>query len=119
MYAQLQTSASMIRATPRLTLYRQEAWDDTFRAIAKSVQDGSSLQDALAAVRDRLRHGGRADRKRVASRTLLVKGLEFDHVIIANVQHFADPRQLYVALSRARESVTVIGNSPRLQLRYE
>lgn len=118
-YAQLQTSASMIRATPRLTLYRQEAWDDTFRAIAKSVQDGSSLQDALAAVRDRLRHGGRADRKRVASRTLLVKGLEFDHVIIANVQHFADPRQLYVALSRARKSVTVIGNSPRLQLRYE
>lgn len=118
-YAQLRISASTIRATPGLALYRQEAWEDTFRAVARSVEDGSSPRDALAAVRDRLRHGGRGDRRRVASRTLLVKGLEFDHVIIANVQHFADPRQLYVALSRARKSVTVIGDSPRLQLRYE
>lgn len=117
-YAQLLTSASAIRATPKLALYRQEAWDDTFHAVARSVEDGTSPQEALAVVRDRLRRGGRADRQRIASRTLLVKGLEFDHVIVANVQNFTDPRQLYVAMSRARTSVTVIGRSPRLQLRY-
>lgn len=119
MYDQLRTSAGAIRATTGLTLYRQEAWDDTFRAVARSVEDGTSPQEALAVVRDRLRRGGRGDRRRIASRTLLVKGLEFDHVIIANVQNFTDPRQLYVALSRARKTVTVLGRSPRLQLRHE
>lgn len=118
-YGRLQTSAAAIRATPGLTLYRQEAWDDTFRAIARSAEDGISPQEALAVVRDRLRRSGRGGRKRIASRTLLVKGLEFDHVIIANVQNFTDPRHLYVALSRARKSVTVIGTSPRLQLRHD
>jgi len=118
-YHQLCVSAAVIRAAPELTLYRQEAWDDTFRAVAKGVEDGTAPQEALAAVRDRLRHTGRGGRSRIASRTLLVKGLEFDHVIIANVQNFTDPRQLYVALSRARKSGTVIGGSPQLQLRYE
>lgn len=118
-YNQLCVSAAAIRATSGLTLYRQEAWDDTLRAVARGVEDGTSPQEALAVVRDRLRHGGRGERRRIASRTLLVKGLEFDHVIIANVQNFTDPRQLYVALSRARKSVTVIGRSPRLRLGYE
>lgn len=118
-YEQLCVSAAAIQATPGLTLYRQEAWDDTFHAVARGLEDGTSPQEALAVVRDRLRHGGRGERRQIASRTLLVKGLEFDHVIIANVQNFTDPRQLYVALSRARKSVTVIGRSPRLQLGYE
>ena len=118
-YGQLLTSAMAIRRTAGLSLYRPEAWDDTFRAVAKSIEDGTSPQEALMAVRDRLRRGGRGDRQRIASRTLLVKGLEFDHVIIANVQSFTDPRQLYVALSRARKSVTVIGANPRVQLRNE
>lgn len=48
-----------------------------------------------------------------------MKGLEFDHVIIANVQHFTDPRQFYVALNSSRKSVPVIGGSSRLQLGYE
>lgn len=118
-YGQLCTAAAAIRAVPGLTLYRQEAWDDMFRAVERSIEEGTSPQEGLAVIRDRLRHGGRGDRKLVASRTLLVKGLEFDHVIIANVQNFTDPRQLYVALSRARKSVTVIGSSPSLQLKYE
>lgn len=118
-YDQLCRSAAEIRATPGLTLYRREAWDDTFRAVASGVEDGIAPREALAAVRDRLRHGGRGGHRQIASRTLLVKGLEFDHVIIANVQNFTDPRQLYVALSRARKSVTVIGSSPRLKLRHE
>ena len=118
-YDQLCVAAAVIRAVPDLALYRQEAWDDTFRAVARGVEDETTPQEALAVVRDRLRRGGRGERRRIASRTLLVKGLEFDHVIIANVQNFTDPRHLYVALSRARKSVTVIGGSPRLQLKYE
>lgn len=118
-YDQLCMAAAAIRAAPGLKLYRQEAWDDTFRAVASVVEEETSPEEALAIIRDRLRHGGRGERKRIASRTLLVKGLEFDHVIIANVQNFSDPRHLYVALSRARKSVSVIGRSPRLELAIE
>lgn len=118
-YDQLRKSAGAIRTTPGLILYRQEAWEDTFRAVARSVEERTSPKEALAVVRDRLRWGGRGERRRVASRTLLVKGLEFDHVIIANVQNFSDPRQLYVALSRARKSVIVIGRSPQIRLRHQ
>jgi hypothetical protein len=117
-YAQLCASAAAIRATRVLKLYRQEAWDDTFRAVSRGAEDGVTPKEALAVVRDRLRHGGRGQHRRIASRTLLIKGLEFDHVIIANVQNFTDPRQLYVALSRARKSIIVVGTSPRIQLRY-
>lgn len=118
-YQRVRISADAIRSTPGLTLYRQEAWDDTLRAVARFVEDEMSPQEALAAVRDRLRHAGRGERRLNAARTLLVKGLEYDHVIIANVQNFTDPRHLYVALSRARKSVTVIGRTPRIQLGFE
>ncbi len=118
-YEQLCMSAAAIRATSGLTLYRQEAWDDTIQAVERGIVDETPPQESLAVVRDRLRHGGRGERRQIASRTLLVKGLEFDHVIIADVQNFTDPRQLYVALSRARKSVTVIGKSPILRLGYE
>lgn len=50
-----------------------------------------------------------ADVTRIASRTLLVKGLEYDHVVIADLNKMRDPRNLYVALSRARKSAIVVG----------
>lgn len=48
-----------------------------------------------------------------------VKGLEFDHVIIANLSKLTDPRILYVAMSRARKSVTVVGSSTRVMMSNE
>ena len=50
------------------------------------------------------------------SRTLLVKGLEYDHVIIADVGNHTKINDLYVALSRARKSITILGRSDTLQL---
>jgi DNA helicase IV len=41
---------------------------------------------------------------------LLVKGLEFDHVIIVDVERFKR-NDLYVALTRGARSVTVISES--------
>ncbi|WP_224556522.1 3'-5' exonuclease [Pectobacterium versatile] len=43
---------------------------------------------------------------------LLLKGLEFDHVVIPNVPHFVNERQaqakrFYVAISRATRSLTI------------
>ncbi len=115
-YERLCQTAEVIRRTPALTGCRREAWKDTFAAIASSADTGATPLDSLAHVRVRVRHGGRRAATRVVSRTLLVKGLEYDHVIVADAGRMHDPRNLYVALTRARKSVTVIGHNPVITL---
>jgi DNA helicase IV len=46
----------------------------------------------------------------------LVKGLEYDHVVIANVGQLTDVNNLYVALTRARKSVTIVGTTDTISL---
>lgn len=45
-----------------------------------------------------------------------MKGLEYDYVNIADVGDYAKVNDLYVALSRARKSITILGRSNTLQL---
>jgi DNA helicase IV len=116
-YEELGHATAAIRAIPTLKVYRWEAWDDTLEAIAATADNGEPAVDNLARRRERLRRTGRRSHARMASRTLLVKGLEYDHVVIANLTKMSDPRNLYVALSRARKTVTVIGGSSRILLR--
>lgn len=108
----------VIRApTPRL--HSHEAWFDIQAAIRGAIageRDPGLLTAELAKARDRIRHSGRSHRRRIVSRTVLVKGLEYDHVIIANVSQIRDAHNLYVALTRARKSIAIIGNSPTLTI---
>lgn len=102
-----------------LRLHSHEAWYDIQAALRGAVaagNDAAVLTKELARARDRLRHEGRKNRGRVVSRTLLVKGLEFDHVVVANINETTDVNNLYVALTRARRSITVIGASPFITL---
>lgn len=115
-YAQLELTAEEVLRAPGVRVYRWEAWTDTLEAIARTADSCETAHENLARIRDRLRRAGRAPRQRIASRTVLVKGLEYDHVVIANLDKMRDPRNLYVALSRARKSVTVLGRSPRVTL---
>jgi hypothetical protein len=118
-YVKLAEAATIIRHLNGLRVYRWEAWNDTREAISMTAENGEPAVDNLGRIRDRLRRSGRANYARIASRTLLVKGLEFDHVIIADFAKFTDPRNLYVALSRARKSVTVVGGSSQITLRND
>jgi hypothetical protein len=118
-YVKLAEAAAIIRHLNGLRVYRWEAWNDTREAISMTAENGEPAVDNLGLIRDRLRRSGRANNARIASRTLLVKGLEFDHVIIADFAKFTDPRNLYVALSRARKSVTVVGSSSQITLRND
>lgn len=118
-YSKLVEAASTIRHTKDIKVYRWEAWNDTIKAIESCILNGSSPVEELMRLRDRLRKIGRRPNSRIASRTLLVKGLEYDHVIVANMANMRDPRNLYVALTRAKKSVTLIGASPRVLLRND
>lgn len=98
--------------------YAHEAWFDMAHAIAQAAIDSSkSPVEHLAAIRNRLRYSGRRERKALLSRTLLVKGLEYDHVVVANADAIGDHKDLYVAMTRPRNSLTILSESPVLMMR--
>jgi hypothetical protein len=104
-----------IRSAKEGRLHSREAWNDVAAALDRCGADADRCPTAeLGTVRDRLRHGGRPSLPRVISRTALIKGLEYDHVIVANLQRITDQCNLYVALTRARKSVTIIGQNAEI-----
>lgn len=115
-YAKLVETADHISSLGSLKIYRWEAWRDTVTAIRNSDVSGEPPLKELAIIRDRIRHTGRRSHARVASRTVLIKGLEYDHVIIADVNALQDPKNLYVALTRARKSIHIISSNRRITL---
>ncbi|BBG02813.1 MULTISPECIES: UvrD-helicase domain-containing protein [Pseudonocardia] len=121
----LTTLAAAMRGIDRAreaSAHSSEAW----RTVAAAIDgvprdcDAAELRDellrSLAALRDQLRHIGRPERHRQVSRTLLVKGLEYDHVIITDISALTDVCNLYVALTRARKTITIIGHSAHVAL---
>ncbi|MFV8246853.1 UvrD-helicase domain-containing protein [Mycolicibacterium peregrinum] len=111
----LSTSMHTIGAAKEAQLHSREAWNDMATALGHcGPETGRSPKDELSRVRDRLRHSGRPPAGRVVSRTVLIKGLEYDHVIISDLDRLTDHCNLYVALTRARKSITIIGRSPTI-----
>lgn len=108
------TAFTEIERMPGRVMYRRELWREMQRAVQLQIRTPEcSLADAAWRVRNRTRQGGRAVEHRTVSRTLLVKGLEFDHVIVLNAGDH-DMRNLYVAMTRAARSLTVLSESPRI-----
>lgn len=111
-FLRLGTAMRDIQAAKELQLHSREAWNDIAIAVERCGSDTErSPKDELGRVRDRLRHSGRRPAGRVVSRTVLIKGLEYDHVIISDLDRIADHCNLYVALTRARKTVTMIGKT--------
>lgn len=113
-YAALATAMDSILKCEVLALHSDEAWEDIQSALLSAHaagDDPSVLAAALTRARDRIRFRGRKNRRRQISRTVLVKGLEFDHVIIADIDQITDLNNLYVALTRARRSIWIVGRS--------
>jgi hypothetical protein len=97
------------------TRFRNEAWRDFRRAAALWGERGpaTALVDAVRSVRDRSRLLGRVGERRVVSRPVLVKGLEYDHACVLDADRL-NAKELYVALTRARRSLAVMSGSPIL-----
>ncbi len=113
----LANAMGRISRAPNLKLFKREAWNDSRTAIenASGSEDISALE-AFGRIRDSIRHRGRRIARRSVSRTLLVKGLEFDHVIIADADRLKDYANLYVALTRSRKTVTVFSRRSIISL---
>ena len=94
-------------------LFRPQLFYAALRALSISISSGCSFFTAAEHQRDKLRWGGRLLPKHGIGSTLLVKGLETDHVVILNADKL-DRKNLYVAMTRGSKSVTFCCESDRL-----
>lgn len=108
------------RSHPRWKLFRSELWRDCERAITELANGRcSTMSEGADTVRKRSNHIGRHLPKRTISTPLLLKGLEFNDVIIPNAAHFnsedrAQAKLFYVAISRATSSLTISAPGSKL-----
>jgi DNA helicase-2/ATP-dependent DNA helicase PcrA len=97
-------------------VYRRELLREMERAItAVSVGEAASLAEAVWLVRDRTRRYGRHLWRHSVSTTPLVKGLQFDRAVVLDADALQNSRHLYVALTRATKSLTIVSRSRQIQ----
>lgn len=93
--------------------YRRELLRMMVSAIRTSRATGVPLSEAAADVEAKARHLGRHLARRSVGSTLLLKGLEFEHVIIVEYDGMTK-EDWYVALTRATQTVTVLSFNPKV-----
>jgi hypothetical protein len=114
----LPPTLTLLEDAPRRTggwVYRRELHSALCNALCGVITGtNSTLADAVWDVQNRRQHAGRRFSLRSVGSPLLVKGLEFDHVIIADTEQL-ERNNLNVALTRGAKSVTIISGSATLQ----
>lgn len=112
---------ALARKHSKWKLYRNELWRDAERTVAElAAGRAETMVDAAARIRQRASITGRRLPKRTVSTPLLLKGLEFDHVVIPDATHFIRERQaqaklFYVAISRATQTLTIASSERYLR----
>lgn len=106
----VRAALELLGELPRVAIHCREAWHEVLRAVTVAASEDCTVTEALQRTRNHSRAVGRKSSGRVVSRPLLVKGLEFDHVIILRPEKYS-AQELYVALTRGSKSVTVISDS--------
>lgn len=96
-------------------IFRWDVWKSAKNALSAFAEKSTeySLLDCGRSIRQKISFIGRGFKK-VVSTTLLTKGLEFDHVIIIKPEDF-ETKHLYVALSRAKKKITILGDKQVVQ----
>lgn len=105
--AAVRTAFDLLGKLPGVLIHCHEAWNEVSRSLAAAAINGCAVAEALQLSRSHTRAAGRRAAARVVSRPLLVKGLEYDHVIILDPTAYG-AQELYVALTRGSRSVVVI-----------
>jgi DNA helicase-2/ATP-dependent DNA helicase PcrA len=90
--------------------YRREILSMMLSALRTSRTTGAALSEAAGDVEAKTRHLGRHVARRSVGSTLLLKGLEFEHVVIVEYEGMTK-EDWYVALTRATKSVIVLSSS--------
>jgi|AntAceMinimDraft_9_1070365.scaffolds.fasta_scaffold06536_2 DNA helicase-2/ATP-dependent DNA helicase PcrA len=100
-----------IKNIPNIKCYRKELFYDLCKALEQAEYQKISVYEAMKNIRNAKRRMGRKIKGKCIGTTLLIKGLEFDAVAILNAHKFSDPKNLYVALTRASRRLIVFTNN--------
>ncbi|MGI2026224.1 UvrD-helicase domain-containing protein [Endozoicomonas acroporae] len=106
-------AVQMVESKQGVRVYRRAAYNALKDSISLTLAaPGRSVAETASVIREQIRQQGdkRIPRRAIGS-TLLLKGLEADHVLILNAAGM-NPRHLYVALSRGAKTVSVFSRSP-------
>ena len=114
------TALDALSTLPEVRPFRRELlWAalDAFRDIGDAPP--SDLLSALRRRRNLTSHAGRRLARCSTGSTLLVKGMEFDHAVVVHTggANGFSVNDLYVALTRASKSLTVLSVVPQVDLR--
>lgn len=103
----IQELLHQLEQKPDSKVYRKGAFSALKATVAMSISAPSkSMHEAATIIREQRRHrGDRRIPSRAIGSTLLLKGLETDHVLILDAGNM-NARHLYVALSRGAKSIT-------------
>ncbi|MCC6613595.1 MAG: AAA family ATPase [Anaerolineae bacterium] len=106
------SAISVISKLPEVRIYRRDLLREMKRALGNYPNGSSStLAESARHTRNQTSVIGRSLDRRTISRTLLVKGLQFDHAVVSDIEKF-NKHHLYVALTRGARSVTVVSTNP-------
>jgi hypothetical protein len=100
--------------------FRRELWQEMKTSVLTFRAGGwPTLEETAWHVRDRTRRFGRKSEPRVISRTLLVKGLEFDRSVVLDVdsprpREALNAKEFYVAATRGSRGLTVLARESRI-----
>lgn len=98
------------------SLYRRECVFQLREALRQCTRNTfEGLPEAVAAARTRARHRGRVTHRHTIGTPLLVKGLEFDHAVLLWEPDHLSIQGLYVAITRASKSLTIVSRSRTLR----
>ncbi len=101
-----------LKNNPETNLSRRDLFNRVLQVLVIHKQNPDiTLVDAAKKFQVEFRHKGRPIRhNRIIGTTLLVKGLEFDHVIVLDAESLPT-KELYVALTRGAKSITIISSN--------
>lgn len=107
-----------LKINPETGAYRRDLLNRLLQILKLHGDNvGISIIEAGKIYQRDMRHMGRPTRHtKLIGTTLLVKGLEFDHAVILDVDSL-DAKDLYVAMTRGTKSLTIIGSGRHVPLR--
>jgi hypothetical protein len=109
--ARIRAALQAIGRIPDFRPFRREAWFGMLEALRLcETTTGLTALDAVISIRTRISQSGRRPESRIVGRPLLIKGLEFQHAIVDKPERY-NAHELYVVLSRASTSLTIISDT--------
>jgi hypothetical protein len=100
-----------LRELPKFWPHRREAWLGILDAVRLACASSQlTVRQCVVTTRNQLRVKGRYPESRVIARPLLIKGLEFDHAILADTAGL-NSHDLYVCITRGSKSLTIATES--------